>query len=100
MVNIVAANQTAPVSIAYVPGLLLNMEMQLLRHRSSTSLSSDQTSPARFTPKSGTSAHVGRGNGRSTPRGRGRDRDNNGGCSTHNSNRNGSRSSSGSSSTH
>lgn len=50
VVNIAATNQNDPVSVAYVHGLLLHMEMRLLRHRSSNFVSSDQTSTALFTP--------------------------------------------------
>lgn len=49
--NIAANNQFAPVSIAYVHGLLLNMAMRLTRNRSSTSLGSDQTTTLFLDPK-------------------------------------------------
>lgn len=50
VMNIAANNQFAPVSVAYVHGLLLNMEMRITRHRSSTSLGLEQTTIALLTP--------------------------------------------------
>lgn len=47
VMNVTASNQTDNISIPYVHGLLLNMEMRLARHRSSH-LSSNQTTTAFF----------------------------------------------------
>ncbi|KAJ8627344.1 hypothetical protein MRB53_020651 [Persea americana] len=43
VMNVTATNQSAPVSIAYVHGLLLNMETRIARHRSSSHSPSEQT---------------------------------------------------------
>ncbi|KAJ8644755.1 hypothetical protein MRB53_006503 [Persea americana] len=67
--NIVAANLSDHVSVAYVHGLLLNMEMRIAHHRSSSSKPSDQNTVALFTPENGTNTSYGHGCGR---QGRGR----------------------------
>lgn len=69
VMNAGETNQNAPISDAYVHGLLLNMEIRLSCHWSSTS--SDQITFALFTLKNRSSTHSRRGAGRSSHRGRG-----------------------------
>lgn len=91
VMNVAAANQTDHVSVAYVHGLLLNMEMRIARHRSSTAGHSEQTNTALFTPKNGNTNNSGRNGGRFSNHGRGRGRGHNGhngGRSSNNSNKN------------
>lgn len=70
VINVAAANLNDHVSVAYVHGLLLNMEMRLVCHKAS-SLPSDQTTSALFTPTNNTITASSRGGGRQS-RGRGR----------------------------
>lgn len=51
VMNVAAANLKDSVPIHYVNGFLLNMEMRLARHRSNTSVSSNQTTTALFMQK-------------------------------------------------
>lgn len=71
VMNVAAANLGNPLSVAYVHGLLLNMEMRIARHRSSSSSPSEQTTSALFTPKVGNANHFGRGGGHSSSQGHG-----------------------------
>lgn len=76
VINVAAANQNDGISIAYVHGLLLNMEMRLARHCSPPHSPSDQTITVLFTPKSGHhnnhgGGHQGRGRGHGQNGGRG-----------------------------
>ena len=64
VMNIVAANLSDHVSVAYVHGLLLNMEMRISRHRSSSPKPSDQNTVALFTPKNGKNTSYGHSCGR------------------------------------
>ena len=63
VMNIGATNLSDQVSVAYVHGQLLNMEMRIAHHQSSSSMPFDQTAVALFTPKNGTNTSYGHGGG-------------------------------------
>ncbi|RWR76373.1 putative polyprotein [Cinnamomum micranthum f. kanehirae] len=76
VMNVAAANQSDHVSVAYVHGLLLNMEMRIACHHIFSQSPSDQATTALFTPKNGQNNNSNHGGGR---QGRGRGRGQNGG---------------------